>query len=251
MVFSVADSGIVMTGSEDSMVRNIFIDGDVMRIDIIHVEGEEKGRGHLIFRFDSAGSVLTVVDLEDDSYYEITSRDMQLVKDQVAQALKMIEEVLKNIPEDQREKSLPLIRGLIPPEYLGLLDMVDATQRVEKKQAGVRVGDWVCDVYAVYENDTVISRAWFADVGQFGLEIGDFRILEKFDEFLEIPAPGLVPGFLISEAGDGNSIPLKILEVDDDGTETSIVEVRQFSRQSINPSTFEVPEGLTKQELPF
>ncbi len=237
---------IVMRGSNESLISAVYIDGELLRIDI--AESENSPSGMLVYRGNSAGS-LVIVDLYESSYYEITSTEMLAIKEQVARAVDIIKALIRDIPEEDREKAVPLIRGLIPPEYSGLLAMIDVEKRVVHEERNVRLGEWLCDKYSVYENSNKVTEAWFVSFEQLGVEKDDLKVLKDFDSFLEIPAPGMVPGFLISEVGYENGIPVRIVDLDDDGKAVPTLQIEKFSLEEVDRSVFEVPEGFKKQEL--
>ncbi len=241
-------AGIIMTGSEESLISGILIEGGRLRIDMAR---DEEGReGKLIFRREREMSRLIIVDNLENSYYEITSGDMELIKGQVAEALKVIKELMEGM-EEQGDAAIPLVQSLVPPEYAGLVDMIDVEKEVILRESDIRMGDWLVDRYEVYRNDKKITEALFAGLEQFGLKARDFQILREFDEFLEIPAPGMVPGFLISEVGDDNAIPLRIAEFGDDEAITLTLEIIEFRQDGINASEFDVPGGFERRELSF
>lgn len=242
-----ARAGIVMASSGDSLIRSIYIDGDYMRMDMAE-DGEDAG-GKLIYRRGDEKNVMVIVDTAESSYYEITSEDMREIKKQIDEAVEMIRELLSQIPEDRREETEPLIRSLIPPEYSVFLDMLKTEKRVVKEKENAEISGYSADMYSVYRNDRKVTEAWFAGAEQFGLEAGDLRVLREFDEFLEIPAPGMVPGLLISEIGDDKSIPLRITELGDDGLRVNVLDVKKISSEDIPPSLFQVPEGFEKKEI--
>ncbi len=247
-ILAPAYSGIIMTCSEESLISRILIEGDRLRIDI--AEDGDGREGNLIFISETAVSRLIIIDNQESSYYEITSGDMERIKGQVAEALKVIKELMEGM-EDHGDEAIPLVRSLVPPEYAGLVDMIDVEQKVLRPESGIRAGEWVVDRYEVYQDGKKITEALFAGVEQFGLGARDFEVLREFDEFLEIPAPGMVPGFLISEVDDENLIPLRIAEFGEDDAKTLTLEIREFREDEINASEFDVPGGFERQELSF
>lgn len=241
--------GIVMESTAESRIRKIHIGGDSLRVDM--AEDQYGAMGSIIFRKGAAGDRLIVIDKAENSYYELTSAEMEAIKAHVRQATDMIRKMLEGIPEDEREEAVPVIRSLMPPDYAGLVDMIDVEKRVVKEETGISVGAWKADRYAVYENERKVSEAWFAEAGQFGLSGEDVSILRDFDEFLEMPAPGIVPGFLLSEINGKGLLPVRIIEIGEDDARIVMVEITEFRKQELPPGLFDVPEEYEKEELDF
>lgn len=241
-------SGIVMSGSEDSRIRKVLIDGNLLRIDL--TSDDEGMEGSLVFNRED-GDNLVIIDVNEKSYYVITSADMDAIKRQVDEAVRMIEEMISGIPEDEREKAEPIIMGLVPPEYAGLFEMMNIEKDVVLKDKDIPVGEWRADRYEIFHNGEKVTEAWFAGAEQFGLEARDFEVLREFDEFLEVPAPGMVPGFLFSEVDAEDSFPLRIEEFGDDDESVLTLEIIEFRREQIDPAEFKVPGGYSREELPL
>lgn len=239
--------GIVMETTPESLIRKIYIGGDRLRVDM--AEDQYGAMGSIIFRRRPDADRLIVLDKSEKSYYELTSVEMEAVKAHIEQAMEMIKEILEGIPEDEREEAAPVIRSLLPPDYVGLVDIIDVEKSVVKEEEGIMVGGWKADRYAVYENGNKVNEAWFVEAGQFGLSGEDVGILKDFDEFLEIPAPGIVPGFLLSEIGGDALIPVRIIEIGGDGERLVMLEISEFRKDELDPGLFNIPEDYTRGEV--
>ncbi len=242
-------SGIVMTGSEESRISSVLIDGNLLRIDL--AADEDGLEGSLIYGRDEDGDRLVIIDVSEKSYYVITSSDMEAIKKQVEEAVRMIEEMISEIPEEDRKEAEPILMGMVPPEYAGFFEMMNIEKEVVLKDRDVPVGEWRADRYEIFHNGEKVTEAWFAGAEQFGLGARDFEVLREFDEFLEVPAPGMVPGFLFSEVDVEDSFPLRIVDFGDDDERSLTLEIIEFRREQIDPAEFRVPEGYSRGALPL
>ena len=214
----------------------VFLDG--------HKLSAAMAEGKMVFRGEE--QIMWFAEAGKDTYYEMTAADVEAVTEQMDQAMKMMEEQLANMPEDQQA----MMRGMIE-QRMGAMSMF-AEQRVEtigKK----KIDGYPCVGYEVYNGDEVAAVVWTTDAAELGLGADDFVALRDLDAFLgSSPIANMLGRYLHDfsappEPGRVSGFPVRVEEVG--GPNRGTVRLVSARHSDVPDDAFAEPEGLQKQKI--
>jgi hypothetical protein len=176
---------------------------------------------------------------------EMTKADVDRIGSQMSGAMALMQEQMKNLPPEQRERMEALMRGR------GLAGA--AAVKTEYRRNGTdKVGKWTCDKYDGYKKDEKVSEICTVAPATLGLTLADFDITKQAAQFFQQLAPqtGEQQMFSIGGADQGFSgIPVRsVVTV---GQRQITTEVTEVTRKTFPSDSYAVPAGFQKQELPL
>lgn len=251
ILVSPVEAGVLMISVQESYVNlkgkihsKTYVERDRMRVEI---KGDNTDQT-IIFREDK--EVFWVIDNKEKTLMEMTKRDLQKIKEKMDEAMKMLEEQLKNMPPEQREMMEQMVKRQMP---------MKSTQRkiVYKKVAsGVKVNRWVCDKYEGYREGRKKKEIWTTDWKRLGLNPEDFKVMKAMGEFFGEFSQGAVSS--LYEVGSEewekeqgySGVPVKTI-IYSDGQIREKTELKEIQRQDFAASLFDLPQGLKKKEIPW
>ncbi len=216
--------------------------------------GSTGGQGEMIFRGDRREMV--VVDHDTRSYHLLDQQAIQSIAGQVSEAQRMMQEALKNVPEDRRAMVEQMMKQRMPPgtEVPG--------QRVKSElrktgERGTKSG-YPCVKYEVFLGDAKIRELWVTDwsnveggedvVGTFE-DMADF-FREMMDSFPDFGQQGSMGDPAFEHMRELGGFPVVTREFDEyDGSLEAESTLRSARRQTIDPDAFEPPSGYKRQEM--
>jgi len=235
-------------------------EGKMLKMSI--APGRTSGRGEMIFRGDRREMV--VVDHDDKSYVvmdEATAKQLadQLggVSDQMKEAMKRVEEQLKNVPEDQRAMVEKMLKERMP-NMGGNAPSRPANEYKRTGQRATKAG-YPCVRYDVLRGGEKVREMWVTDwdnvegareVREAMLDMADFfeQIMSSLSESLG----GLGPAFGGDSPFDGlremDGFPVVVREFDGGELESEST-LRSARRRTLDPADFEPPAGYKRRSM--
>ena len=221
----------------------IYFDKNCVRFDAIQ-DGKAIA---LIFRSDlESGPVCWVVDNENGTYFEVNEETVKQIQEQVAKARIMMEEQLKNIPQEQRAQYKQLIE-----EKMGPVGQTDLDIEFKEIASGVKVNAWECTQYESFVNGVKHEDVWAAPAKDLGLTDADLKVLRGMSELFAGISPETNAFFQVGkEKGKSGFEGFPVLVVEyADGAKHEKSEVKSVVEKDLAKELFELPEGATKQSL--
>jgi hypothetical protein len=193
--------------------------------------------------FDSDAQVIRMIDPERKTYREMTKADVDRIGSQMSGAMAQMQEQMKSLPPEQRERMEATMRG----RGIGA-----AVVKTEYRRNGTdKVGKWTCDKYDGYKKDEKVSEICTVAPATLGLTPADFEITKQAAQFFQKlnPQTGDQQIFSIGGPDQGFSgIPVRSIVTA--GQRQITTEVTEVTRKSFASDSYAVPAGFTKQELP-
>jgi hypothetical protein len=242
-----AEAGVVITSVDtsyedpgDSGTSTSYIGDNDMR-----AETRTKNENNIII-FRSDREVIWAIDPADNSYTEMTKQDLKKMKGQIDEAMRRMQEEMKNLPPEQRAMIEQMMKSkAAPPE--------PESPVFKKVASGVKVGKWKCDTYEGYEGGELVEEVCTTDWKNLGIERKDFQVMQRMSEFMSELSPhsagGLNVGSAEWEKEQGYpGIPVRTIEYSM-GKKVFQTDLKDVKRQQIDSSLFELPKGLTKKSV--
>jgi hypothetical protein len=238
-------AGVLLKGTSESpgapdetSEQNIYVDVDRMRVEM---EGKNESQV-IIFRMDK--EIFWVIDDSRKTYIEITRQDLEEMKREMDEAMKMFEEQMKNLPPQQRQMMEGMMKDQMPAQAPEIT--------YEKIGSGEKVGSWVCDKYEGYAAGEKQMDVWAADWKGIGMDSGKFEVMKEMGEFFKDFNQDSAPLFFGSNEGDEVDHPtgLPVKTVIYSGNNIShITEIKEIKEAEFSPSLFDLPDGLKKEKM--
>lgn len=138
------DTATETTGRSEGKVKN-------QNIRLDYYEDGEKLDGTMVFRGDTGN--LIMINHEDKTYMVLDEATIESIGTQMNEAMKQMQEALKDVPPDQRDMVEKMMKERMP----GMAGGEQEKPEVKKAGSG-KVGDYSCTKYDVYKGDTKIMQ---------------------------------------------------------------------------------------------
>lgn len=197
LVFSSAQAQIeivsktTFAGAKNSSTETVYVDKD-------RVCMESQGTKEHTVAVYRPGPLIWVMNLDDGTYMEMNSQDIEKMKamgkqmkaqmdeqqkkmaPQMEEARKQMEEQMKNMTPEQRKQ----MEQYMPKSMMNMLKEPEKT--VYKKVAsGVKMGNWTCDKYEGYQGKDKVEDVWATDFNNLGVSTDDLKVFEEFGKLFE------------------------------------------------------------------
>ena len=212
-------------------------------------------QGEMIFRGDRREMV--VVDHENRTYHQFDAKAMGAIAGQLSEAERMMQEALKNVPEDKRAMIEQMMKQKMPPGTQAPPARI-RTELRKTSERGTKVG-YPCVRYDVFRGDVKIRELWVTDWSNVEGGSDMVGVFEDMADFF-----GELMDSLPSSFGGGNDFgdpafehmreiggfPVVTREFDDyDGSLEGETFLRSSRRETIVPDAFEPPSGYKYQSM--
>jgi hypothetical protein len=228
------------TSGGTTRTNQIQIEKTRMRAEI----GGIGGRTQIII-FDAAAQVVRIIDPERKTYTEMTKTDVDRLSGQMAGAMAQIQEQMKNLPPEQRERMEAMMRGR------GVAGAIPAPVKTEYRRNGTdKAGKWTCDKYDGYQNNQKVSEICTVAPATLGVTAADFDIARQAARFFQQLSPQNADQmFSIGGTEQGYSgIPVRsTISI---GQQPITTELTEVVRKTFSDESYAVPDGFQKQSFP-
>jgi len=205
----------------------------------IRMNNPKHGNGMIL-----KNSVLYVFDDNRKTYSEIDKATMKKASDQAGAAMKQMEEQMKSMPPEQRAQMEKMMGGQMGAKK-------DAYEAKDTGKSETSEGRQ-CRIWNVLKNGKVAEELCVVPFSSLpGKEDFEkaFKELAEATTSMTAGLPGA--GDSIKARNSVNGFPVRVRYFDDAGksrgTETVLTK---WNAESLSGSTFEIPTGYTKKELP-
>jgi hypothetical protein len=205
----------------------LYLDGDRMRAENAKTSGE-----HTVI-VDAASKKMLVINDGEKTYMEITQADTERMA-------AFINAQRASMPPEQRKKLEQMLGGAKPPEF-----------KFEKMGGKKTVNGFSCEMYRFLEDGKPKDEVCLAPWSPSFVTRADFAGVLKFSQELQKSLGNLAGGAARSNFTEFEKAPgFPVLRHSLDGQREDEV-LKSAKRGSIPASTFAVPAGYTKKDLPM
>lgn len=209
--------------------------------------------GEMIFRGDRREMI--AIDHERRSYTVIDQETLESLMGQMSEAMRQMEEAMKNVPPEQRAMVEEMMRGRMggaapggtpPSELRNTGDRANQHGYPSRRYEVVREGRvtsemWVTDWENVEGSD--LARPAFEGVAAF--------VKELMTALAENP---LLAGAMVNvdpyaHLTEMNGFPVVTRDFADDGSLETEAVLRSATRTDLDPADFEPPAGYARQDI--
>ncbi len=193
-------------------------------------------------------AVLYVIDDKRKTYSEMDKATMKKTADQAGAAMKQMQERLKNLPPEQRAQMEKMMGSHLPGAMSGKEDSWEMKDTGKNETVEGRK----CRLWNLLKNGTMNEELCVVPFSSLPGKEDFEKTFKELSEAFAGMAKGL-PGASesIKARTSVNGYPVRIRHFDDAGnprgTETVLTK---WQEESLPSSTFEIPAGYSKKELP-
>jgi hypothetical protein len=196
-----------------------------------------------IIIFDGTAQVIRMIDPEKKSYRELTKADVDRLGSQVSGAMAQVQEQMKNLPPEQRERMEAMMRG----RGLGAL----AVKTEYRRNGTDKVGKWTCDKYDGYKKEEKVSEICTVPVATLGLTPADFEITKLAAQFFQQLSAQIADQMLWLGSPEQGFSGIPVRTIVTFGQRQTTTEVTEVTHKTFSNEDYAVPAGYQKQELPL
>lgn len=204
--------------------------------------------------FDGKKEIMWVINEKEGTYQEITKKDLEKINEQMGDAKAQMEEKLKDLPPEQRA----MVEKMMSGESMPGMPEMEVKRTVKALGQSKKVNDFKTSGYEVYENGVLVEEVWSASPGALDLGPEDFGAFKLMAEFMSTAAPGMedfmgrfAKDMTETEEGEVPGFPVLTIEKNEGGEEIGRSELVRAEKGEIDPTSFELPDGLEKQKIEF
>jgi hypothetical protein len=237
---------VMQRGNEPT--TTVYVDNDKMRAD----NPKSTHEGSIIM--DGAAKKTIMINEAEKSYMEVTQADLERFAAMMTQVRAQSAERMKSMPPEQRKKMEAMMGGGKPIDI-----------KFEKMGGKKTINGFSCEMYRKLEDGKATEEDCIAPWSASLIQKSDFAGLKKFAEEVAKTAGMMGRGgqdmFSQFEKSPGFPVSRHILEGEGLGPNERALRgqvtpqedevLKSIKRGSIPASTFAVPAGYTKKELPM
>lgn len=201
--------------------------------------------------FVPAESSLYMIDHKNNSYTIMNEQKIAQLSQTIGSAMSALEEQLKNMPPEQREKMKQMMGnfGMNMPEPVSEKTTSELVATGSKNYGG-----FSCKESNIIEGEKLIGKICLSDGNTLGLSSEDYDLLLQAQQFMFSLAEkaGELAGQFGQPVPDMNGAELNGLIIageNKNSDDTSGFNVTNINNEAGDIST-EIPEGYTEQKLP-
>lgn len=231
--------------------NTIEIGGGNMRMDF----AEQDRNGSMIFRGDRRS--LLILDHDSKTWFELDQATMEQLGATMNDAMKQMEEALKNVPESQRA----MVEKMMKEQMGGQMPTAPEREPLEFSEGGSgSVAGYGCREVQVSRGGRRLRDVCVTDWGS--IEGGDeaATVMKSMSEFLEELVDTLAgsgPFARMFEMNRGafeglqqlNGLPISAVEYDEQGEVERESTLVSATARSVGADRFDPPDGYKKQEM--
>jgi len=223
---------------KEKTTHTLLIEKDRMRTDIRDSETDMS----IIFRGDK--NLFWSIDHKEKSYMEITKEDVKKMKGKMEEGMKMMEEMMEDLPPEQRKRMEEVMKGKTPPKERKIA--------YKKVASGQKVNQWLCDKYEGYAGKEKVREVWATDYPKIGIKPEEVKVLEEMGKFFSEMIKDAAAHFYRfgTEKKEGGfwGVPVRIIGYEK-GKKEFTMEIKEVKKESFKPQIFELPKGYKKEKL--
>jgi hypothetical protein len=229
-----------ITGGSSPQTAQVQLEKTRMRADTLGPTGEK-----VTVIFDADRQTLWMVNYDMKSYMEMTKADVDRTAGQLNAAMSQLEEQLKNMPPAQRAQVEAMMRGR------GIGPGAARPARPQYRKTGTdMVGRWSCDKYEGFQNNQKVSELCTVDPKVLNLTAADVEVTRQLATFFEALMPQNANSVFRLGSEEQGFSGLPVRSVSTVAGRQIVSELKEISRQTFTDSTFVVPAGFQKQQMP-
>ena len=215
--------------------------------------GGKRSEMTMIYRGDRREMV--VVDHDKKNYFVMDQEMMKKMADQMGQAMRQMQEALKNVPEGQRAMVEKMMKQRMP----AMKSPQRPASEVRKTAERAELHGYSCVKYEVLRGGRKIKDLWVTDWANVegGSDVmGVFRDMAAFfSEMLESfssAGPGLsqtAGDTVFQHMNELDGFPVVTKDYGDDGSLKSESALHSAKQRAVDPAEFEPPAGYKRQKM--
>lgn len=222
----------------------------------VAVEGKNLAMGdEAIYRGDQRQMVS--VDHDERSFSVIDRTTMGQMSQRMATAMPQMDELLKNVPADQRALVEQMMKQRMPQQAGGGAHSAKPRDRqITKTSSRATKAGYPCVKYDVLEDGRKIRELWVTDWDNIHGGKETIHVFSDMAEFFDdmrrsMPMGGGndMGGNMFAEIKRVNGFPVLTREFAEDGSLESESWLRSAKRRQLDPAEFEPPRGYRRRSL--
>jgi hypothetical protein len=251
----VVTSTLTVLSTKQANTSTVYIDSD--RLKVVSPDNIAIFRGDL--------NRVWVIDPQKRTYTEMTAETMQQMGGQIAGAsaqmagaMAQMQAQLAQLPPEQRAQMEAMMAGRGGLGGLaGGRGAAPAAPQVSFTKVGgsKTVAGWACDQYRKTVNGQQEEDLCIAPITAAGFSAADFQVFERFSTFMApiisspmVPKNDLMNWSDMNKAIGFQGVPLDTVTYAAGKPERQMT-VNKVERTAVPASTYELPAGLTKQDM--
>jgi hypothetical protein len=197
-----------------------------------------------------------VVNHNDQIYIVMDEATIKQIVEQIGNAMSQFEEMLKNIPEDQR----PMVEQMMKSQGMGAAPAAPPEPELRPTADTATHSGFATRKYEVYVADRKTRELWVTDwdnIQGFQEARPAFESMASFMQDLVAAVANSAIGGSMSMNSNGyefmetlNGFPVLTREFDQSGAVDSETLLMSATQQTIDPADLEPPPNYTRRQLP-
>lgn len=202
-----------------------------------------------VLLYDQADNTFFAIQPDEKSYMEFDPEKTAEMMDQASQMqqqmMAKLQESLKDMPEEQREKMMMLMNrsGQTMP------GLPEEPVRYESRSGSDSSGGFTCHWVEVYQGERKVRELCLTEPTSMGMPLNDKETMMAMQSSMKALAKRLgSAGMFQDNMPDG--FPVHVRHFGSNGQVTSEQQVQSVTHDGLDPGLFEIPAGYEKRELP-
>lgn len=223
------------------------IEGQNLSMEVPPQQGS--GRSTIIFRGDRREMIM--VDHSSRSYVVMDEATVKQLTAQLGQAMSQMQEMMKNVPPEQREMMEEMMRG----RGMAMPNQTQAQSALRRTSETATHSGYSTTKYQIVREDKVLRDLWVTEWTNIDGASEARAAFEGMAAYMQEMMSGLTQ--IIGDMGQDsfrhmqemNGFPVLTVEYGDNGQPTTETRLLSATEQTIPASAFEPPSGYSRQSI--
>lgn len=231
---------------QETMNGKMHFTANVLRID--GEQDRQSGSFSLIFRGDR--QLIWFLQHDERKYIEMDQETLDQMSTQISGVLAQMEEQLKNLPPEQRERVRQMMKGRMP-------DMEEAQPSAppEIRATGEsrEISGYACRHYDVFQDGSKVAEVWATSQSNVAGAENLSSVFEQLAEFYKNLTRNFAQfqtGFDFNVLADLDGFPIQMQNFED-GQLKSEMLIQEIVETTDSGTLFEKPVGYQEQKMSF
>ena len=230
----------------EPMTMTTSIEGENLKIEVPPQNGQ--GRTDMIFRGDRREMIM--VNHGARRYVVMDEATIKQMTAQLSSAMSQMQEMLKNVPPEQRAAMEEMMRG----RGMAMPSQQAPSELRRTSESGTQSG-YAAVKYQIVRDGTVERDLWVTEWANIEGSAEARPAFERMASFMQELMAGLTE--IVGDMGQDsfrhmsemNGFPVLTVEYDDDGQPEMETRLLSASEQTLPATAFEPPSGYTRQSI--
>lgn len=230
---AIADTTLTFTGKKDKPVMEMMIANNHMRATSL-----DQSDNYMIY--NSENQTFTMVMTKDKQYMTFGPKEIEALGDMASLMMKQIDKQLAQMPESQRE----MMRDMMMKTMKSQMPKQAPAPTYKMTGKSNQVNGFNCEI-VIKKSTSGKSEFCVTKYSNLGMKAEEFEVIQSFQKIAVKLASQFGEDSSMDFSALGDYVPVQYEQSKQSGA------LKTVDHTDLEPSTFQIPDGFIKKEIPL